>query len=184
MKLIRSITALAGLFVSLLVTSPAIAALYEDVSLVYGEATVINSFQVDQAGEYRFTLTDFAFPDYLRSLGAIITSSTQTMAVLELTDLPPSNPEALIYGGGSNLYGGAFSHHTQRQVTTQLLLDEGTYWVAIDAEAAIDWYSASGGVGMYGVEVIATPLPAGIVLMGSGLLFLARLKRRNISFKA
>lgn len=133
---------------------------YQDVDFFEGKGTHSESFQVDAAGMYKATLTDFKFPSSFSSnFGLLVSTSNVAL--------------------NSTLGPGSFTF----QATP------GTYWASVFGVT-----SAPLELGLYGIrieQVIATPLPAGLLLLASGLVVLfgagrggARIAPRHVSAQA
>ena len=186
MNILKKVLRSAYIFVLIgSISSNVSAALYERVNLVYGVENHLQILEVNDASEYRITLTDFAFTNPLKELGVILTSATEQYASMHMeSDLTYGGygTDASIWGisPGSNKLGGHTWGQGQKQMVRDVYLEAGTYYLALHAKLADNWMLNYGHqIGMYGVEVIATPIPASIVLLFSGLAVLGFLNRRR-----
>ncbi len=136
---------------------------YQDVGFFSGIGSNSESFRIDSAGVYKATLTDFKFPSAFSSNFGLMVSTSDT--------------------------------------TVDSILGAGSF--TFDALPGLYWASVFGGtsqpldLGLYGVrieqvnQILATPLPAGLMLLASGLVVLfgagrggARIPRRFSSSEA
>jgi len=161
---------------------------FERIAAVQGQDAFGESFTLTQDAPFSLTLTDFAFPDELDSVGVTLVSATEEIAsiVFENEDDWSTNS----WGFGMRSFrpgygrGGIKNSHSWgsdfKQETVTGHLDAGTYYLSMYAEFDNDWHYYEGmQYGLYGVEMIATPLSASAMFMASGLGVLGYLRRRS-----
>ncbi len=127
---------------------------YEQVSFLTGSGFFTDSFNIEDAGTYQVTLTDFEFPQPFTTSGLNVTSATASF--------------------GSLMAPGSFS----------FAADPGQYFVSFFAEAPqLSQYgieiAQSGIVIEQPSNVSAVPVPATAWLLGSGLIGLVGAIRRK-----
>ncbi len=162
--------------------------LFERVAHVAGQDAFGQAIVVDQAMEFTLTLTDFAFPDELDSVGVTLVRAGEAIASIVFeTDRGWSDTS---WGYGAGGYRPAYGHggfdndHSWgadfKQESVIGNLEAGTYFLSMYAEFDDDWYYQQGmQYGLYSVEMIATPVPASIVMMASGLGVFGYLRRKR-----
>lgn len=127
---------------------------FENVGFVRDTFSEVYSLADLDAGFYELTLTDFDFPDVLSTLGATITTATDTVGSLFLMD------------------------DLQESLTVELAAAE-TYYLSIFAEssASLGLY----GIELKDMGSAAVPIPAPAALFLSGLALVALGKRKRAS---
>lgn len=131
---------------------------FEHVSLVQGSEVFTERVNIERDGEYELKITDFDFPDPFEKLGVAITTSTEMIDKLTLS-------------------GGELT------ASSAVFLGQGNYYLTLFGIAGV------ADLGLYGVQlkfiapsVSAVPLPAGIYLLLSGIVYLFTFrKHREIS---
>lgn len=126
---------------------------FEQVSFLTGNTMYTDRFQVDTAGTYKVTLTDFDFPNPLKMAGLNITTATQSL--------------------GSLLAPGSFTFDA----------DPGSYFLSFFGKAdhlgQFGIEVAQYGILVSDVNVSAVPVPGAVWLFGSGLIGLSGVIRRK-----
>jgi hypothetical protein len=128
-----------------LCSAQASTAVYEDFQVVSGDTTSTTPIAIAQAGTYKATLVDFAFPVPFDVLALGITQNL--------------NPLGIGFGTGTFTFN---------------VPAPGTLLAHLAA------FPGQGGLGTYGVEITAIPLPASAILFASamiGLVFVGRRKK-------
>lgn len=152
--------------------------LYEDVNFVNGSAYQVEQFDLSYGTDVTVTLTDFGFKNNFDYLGIAVTSSTEEFLRLDLNGEGTSLGGANVMGGrtepllwsGSSLDSGVF-----RQTSVDTFLEQGSYYVALIASVSPGSILLEpSSLALYGIEVIATPIPGALWLFLSGLVFLFR----------
>ncbi|TNC82155.1 MAG: hypothetical protein C9356_05735 [Oleiphilus sp.] len=147
---------------------------FERVAMVQGQDAYMETITLHQDTQFVLTLTDFAFPDKLDSLGVTLVSATQSFGSLLMEKTAPDDL------GWGHSWGAGFE---QKSLTGQL--EAGTYYLSMNAQFNADWHVYDGmQYGLYGVEMIATPVPASIIFMLSGLGVFRFMSRRKQALPA
>ena len=165
--------------------------LLDTVRNVSGKDSFTFQFSLENKAAYQLTVTDFAFPDALSKIGMTITNSTDVFLSEVMTSSSNTLDDSRIWGSGGHFSSGSgslFDDHSwgsgKQQEQYLGLLNAGTYYLTMYAETPSDWYFSDGYKnGLYGVELIATPIPASIVFLSSGLAafgFISRRKKAQI----
>lgn len=129
-----------------------ITPVFEDVRFVSGSDGSVNKLGSLAAGSYQLTLTDFEFPVAFDELKVALTTATQVISILSLTD---TNSISQII---------------------QLAANE-SYYLSVFAST-----SAPSVYGLYGVQLAQyspVPLPASALLLMSGLLCVGMASKRR-----
>jgi hypothetical protein len=164
------------------------ATLVYDVQGFTGTTYTTYEFSLESAQGYELTLTDFGFPDSIAQLGVTLSSATE----MYMTDVMFSDDSSIasdrdIWGGSghfssssNSLFGGRNWGTKQQQRQYNGFLEAGTYFLSVYGEMPRNWYfGQNGGGGLYGVEMIATPVPASILFLSSGLACFGYISRRR-----
>lgn len=122
---------------------------FEQVSFLQGKTMFTDRFNIDAAGTYEVTLSDFAFPDPLSMAGVNITSATESFGSLLAPgsftfDAQPGSYYLSFFGKADHL--GQFG----LQVSQYAALPSGSAVSPVPVPAAA-WLFGSGLVGMAGV---------------------------------
>ena len=150
--------------------------LFERVAMVQGQDAYLETITLHQDTQFTLTLTDFAFPDKLDSLGVTLVSATESFASLVMEQTAPTSGRL----GWGHSWGAGFE-----QQSVSGLLEAGTYYLSMNAQFNPDWHVYDGmQYGLYGVEMIATPVPASILFMLSGLGVFRLIGRRKQALAA
>tara|TARA_R110001592_G_scaffold7676_1_gene42539 strand:- start:689 stop:1333 length:645 start_codon:yes stop_codon:yes gene_type:complete len=199
-KLLQAITMLLASFSSM--TSFAAIdnrndnVVFEKIGIVKGQESFTQQIQINKGGDYKLTLTDFAFPDKIDNLGITLTSITETQGIAVIDNInfesDPSqywfDSSANRFGSNQQRYGLNYGHTSQthswgadyRKETTEGYIDAGIYYLTLFAEFDKDWYFTNNiQYGLYGVEMIVTPVPASIVFLFSGLGMIGWLMKKK-----
>jgi hypothetical protein len=126
---------------------------FEQVSLLSGKTMYTDRFDIDAAGTYQVTLTDFDFPNPLKMAGLNITSATDSLGSL-------LEPGSLTFDADPGSYYLSFFGKADRL---------GQFGIQV----------AQLGVPASNLGTSAVPVPAAAWLFGSGLIGLAGFIRRN-----
>ena len=181
MKTLISALLVAG---SVLISSSASAAItvYERVDFVDRNSFALGEFSLSGPIDISVTLTDFGYTNNFSSLGLAITSATEEFLRLEIDSPEPEPTSGLsIWGGHSSIFGSILEPEEGvfRQETASVFLEPGNYYVAIVADLCDSPVSFGNKLGLYGVEVLAAPVPPAALFFLSGLFGLYVLKRKK-----
>jgi len=161
--------------------------IFERVANVAGQDGFGQTIVLETDTEFTLTLTDFAFPDELDSVGVSLVRAGEELASIVWQSEPDWTSHSWGYGAGRfrPVYGqgGLDDDHSWgegfRQESVIGNLEAGTYFISMYADFDDDWYYQQGmQYGLYSVEMIATPIPPAFLLMLSGLGLIGVLKRK------
>lgn len=190
MKTTQNFIAGICLTASSLLSVPALAAMdegviFERVATLKQSDQHLATITLTQGTNYTLTLTDFAFPDELDNLGVRLLSATgeiETLVIEKDAEELAAQPNWGTSLSATKKHKTARPKHSwgadfeQESVTGYL--EAGTYYLSMFAEFEGAWYTQHG---MYGVQMIATPVPASVLFMASGLSAFFYMRRRGVA---
>lgn len=153
---------------------------FERVTGVYGKDTYTHQFTVSHGTGFKLTLTDFAFSSALDNVGVTLTSATEEVAEINFgSGGLPSFGYSFLSSGLYGESGGAWGSDMQSD-SVNGFLEAGTYFLTMEGSFNNNWYYYQGMQhGLYGVELIATPIPGALLLMSSGLGLLGFMSKKR-----
>jgi hypothetical protein len=190
MKTTQNFIAGICLTASSLLSIPALAAMddgviFERVATLKQSDQHLATITLTQGTNYTLTLTDFAFPDELDNLGVQLLSAT---GAIETLVIEKDAEEVAAQPNWGTSLSASKKNKTPRpkhswgadfeQESVTGFLEAGTYYLSMFAEFEGTWYTQHG---MYSVQMIATPVPASILFMASGLSAFFYMRRRSVA---
>lgn len=122
------------------------------VKTTYGVWVDNGKIYFDEAGTYTMQLTDLSFAETYEHVGAMISTTTESIAKIELKNGDPIDLNPISF-----------------------VVEEGEYWLSFFAIA-----NSNSNVGTFGFDVAAAvPLPPAALFMGTALLGLVSFSRQR-----
>lgn len=123
------------------------------VKTSYGVWADNGKISFDESGRYTMQLSDLSFSDSYEHVGAMISTTSESIAKIELIDGEPVNLNPVTF-----------------------VVDKGEYWLSFFAVTNSD-----SNLGTFGFDVTAAavPLPPAALFMGTALLGLASFSRQR-----
>jgi hypothetical protein len=125
---------------------------YEDIRFVSTNTVFTKSFELDAAGPYKATLVDFEFPDPFAML---------VLGVTQGDPLTGFTEHGILFGTGSFTFNVA---DTTKPLNVHLVANP-------DMQES--------GFSLYGLQILAVPIPPAFWLFLSGLTGIVTIARRN-----
>lgn len=123
------------------------------VKSTYGVWVDNGKISFDESGSYSMQLTDFSFADTYEHVGAMISTSSESIAQIELRNGEPLDLNPVTF-----------------------VVEEGEYWLSLFAIAG-----GSSNTGTFSLDIgaAAVPLPPAALFMGTALLGLVSFSRQR-----